>query len=31
LVSLPLFPGMQEAERAHVVQVVRDLCMQNRA
>ena len=31
LVSLPLFPGMQETERAHVVRVVRDLCMQNRA
>lgn len=31
LVSLPLFPGMQEAERAHVVRVVRDLCVQNRA
>ena len=26
LVSLPLFPGMHAAERAHVVQVVRDLC-----
>jgi perosamine synthetase len=31
LVSLPLFPGMTEAERAHVAQVVRDLCVQNRA
>jgi perosamine synthetase len=31
LVSLPLFPGMQESERAHVVHVVSDLCMQNRA
>ena len=31
LVSLPLFPGMQPAERAHVVRIVRDLCVQNRA
>jgi perosamine synthetase len=31
LVSLPLFPGMQEAERAYVAQVVRELCAQNRA
>jgi dTDP-4-amino-4,6-dideoxygalactose transaminase len=31
LVSLPLFPGMQAAERAYVVQVVADLCAQNRA
>jgi len=31
LVSLPLFPGMRDDERAHVVQVVRDLCVQNRA
>jgi len=31
LVSLPLFPGMHEAERAHVAQVVRDLCLQYRA
>lgn len=31
LVSLPLFPGMQLAEQAHVVRVVRDLCVQNRA
>lgn len=31
LVSLPLFPGMEEAERDYVVGVVRDLCTQNRA
>jgi dTDP-4-amino-4,6-dideoxygalactose transaminase len=31
LVSLPLFPGMHESERAYVVRVVRDLCLQNRA
>ncbi len=31
LVSLPLFPGMHDAERAHVAQVVRDLCLQHRA
>ena len=31
LVSLPVFPGMQPAERAHVVRIVRDLCVQNRA
>lgn len=30
LVSLPLFPGMQPAERAHVVQTVRHLCGQHR-
>ena len=30
LISLPLFPGMHDAERAHVVQAVRDLCTQNR-
>jgi perosamine synthetase len=30
-VSLPLFPGMREDERAHVVGVVRDLCRRNRA
>ena len=30
LVSLPLFPGMQASELAYVVQVVRDLCAQNR-
>ncbi len=30
-VSLPLFPGMQDAERDYVAQVVRDLCQQNRA
>jgi dTDP-4-amino-4,6-dideoxygalactose transaminase len=30
LVSLPLFPGMQASERAHVVRVVRDLCVRNR-
>jgi len=31
LVSLPLFPGMQDAERDHVAEVVRTLCSQNRA
>lgn len=31
LVSLPLFPGMLESERAHVVRIVRDLCLQNHA
>ena len=31
LVSLPLFPGMLAVERAHVIQVVRDLCVQHRA
>jgi dTDP-4-amino-4,6-dideoxygalactose transaminase len=31
LVSLPLFPGMHASERAHVVQVVRDLCVRHRA
>jgi perosamine synthetase len=31
LISLPLFPGMLESERAYVAQVVRDLCVQNRA
>ncbi len=31
LVSLPLFPGMLASERAHVVQVVRDLCLRYRA
>jgi perosamine synthetase len=31
LVSLPLFPGMQDSERAYVVQTVRDICTQNRA
>lgn len=31
LVSLPLFPGMEEAERAYVVRVVRDLCGQYHA
>jgi perosamine synthetase len=30
-ISLPLFPGMHDAERAHVVRVVRDLCLQHRA
>ncbi len=29
LVSLPIFPGMHEAERNHVVQVVRSLCDRN--
>jgi perosamine synthetase len=27
LISLPLFPGMREDEREHVVKVVRDLCL----
>ncbi|REK10866.1 MAG: DegT/DnrJ/EryC1/StrS family aminotransferase [Planctomycetota bacterium] len=31
LVSLPLFPGMQDAERVRVARVVRDLCRQHRA
>jgi perosamine synthetase len=31
LVTLPLFPGMRDEERAHVVGVVRDLCRQNHA
>lgn len=31
LISLPLFPGMLDAERAYIVKVVRDLCVQNRA
>ena len=31
LVSLPLFPGMLAAERAHVVQVVRELCIRHHA
>jgi perosamine synthetase len=30
-VSLPLFPGMREDEKLHVVRVVRDLCQRNRA
>lgn len=30
-VSLPLFPGMREDEKQHVVRVVRDLCQRNRA
>ena len=30
LISLPLFPGMSEAERRHVATVVRDLCCENR-
>ncbi len=30
-ISLPLFPGMTDEERAHVVQVVRDTCRRNRA
>jgi len=29
IISLPLFPDMQDAERAHVVGVVRDLCQQH--
>ena len=29
VISLPLFPGMQEAERLHVVDVVRNLCTQH--
>ncbi len=31
LVTLPLFPGMRDEERAHVVGAVRDLCRQNHA
>ncbi|MEX0679263.1 MAG: DegT/DnrJ/EryC1/StrS aminotransferase family protein [Pirellulales bacterium] len=31
LVSLPLFPGMEDSERDYVARVVRDLCLQNRA
>ncbi len=31
LISLPLFPGMEDSERAYVVRVVRDLCGQHRA
>ncbi len=31
LISMPLFPGMTEAQRLHVVRVVRELCEQNRA
>jgi perosamine synthetase len=31
LISLPLFPGMHESERSYVAQVVRELCVQNRA
>jgi dTDP-4-amino-4,6-dideoxygalactose transaminase len=31
LISLPLFPGMHEPERNHVVKTVRELCLQNRA
>ncbi len=30
LVTLPLFPGMREEEQQHVIQVVRDLCRDNR-
>jgi perosamine synthetase len=30
VISLPLFPGMQAAERDHVVRVVRQLCEQHR-
>jgi len=30
-ISLPLFPGMTDEERAHVVQVVCDTCRRNRA
>ena len=30
LVSLPLFPGMTDAERDHVIDVVGDLCRQHR-
>jgi perosamine synthetase len=30
VVSLPLFPGMRDDERAHVVRIVRELCQQNR-
>jgi dTDP-4-amino-4,6-dideoxygalactose transaminase len=29
-VTLPLFPGMRDEEQAQIVQVVRDLCRQNR-
>jgi len=31
LISLPLYPGMREEERAHVARVVRDLCTRNAA
>jgi hypothetical protein len=31
LVSLPLFPGISDAERGHVVRVVRQLCAAHRA
>jgi perosamine synthetase len=31
IISLPLFPGMTEAEQGHVVGVVRELCAANRA
>jgi dTDP-4-amino-4,6-dideoxygalactose transaminase len=31
LISLPLFPGMEDSERNYVAGVVRDLCLQNRA
>jgi perosamine synthetase len=31
IISLPLFPGMTDADEGHVVQVVRDLCARNRA
>ena len=31
LVSLPIFPGMREAEIAHVVETVKGLCRKNRA
>lgn len=30
-VSLPLFPGMRDDEKLHVVRVVRDLCQRHRA
>jgi len=30
LISLPLFPGMRDDEQAYVVQVVRDICEENR-
>jgi dTDP-4-amino-4,6-dideoxygalactose transaminase len=29
LISLPLFPGMEEEEQQHVIHTVRDLCKEN--
>ena len=30
VVSLPLFPGMRDEERQHVIDVVRGLCLDRR-